>query len=45
MKLTAKLLFVVVLLMLPAMASAQQDPFGAVDTIWAEVSKVDDLNW
>lgn len=46
MTLTKKLmLFAFALMLLPAVASAQIDQFGAVDTIFAELSKIDDFNW
>ncbi len=36
---------IALLLMIPAAVSAQQDAFGAIDTVWAEVAKVDNHNW
>jgi hypothetical protein len=46
MKLIAiKVLLTVCLLVLPLAASAQVDPFGAPDTIYAEIAKLDNMNW
>ena len=46
MKMTAKILATLVLLIpMPLAVSAQQDAFGATDTVWAEVSRIDSLNW
>lgn len=46
MTLTKKLiLFAFALMVLPAIASAQVDQFGFVDTVYAELSKIDDFNW
>jgi len=46
MKLTAKgfAIFLMVLT-LPALSIAQTDPFGDVDTIYADLAKIDDFNW
>lgn len=33
------------ILLLPAMALGQKDNFGALDTVYADVQKIDDLNW
>ncbi|HUV29484.1 MAG TPA: hypothetical protein VMY05_00135 [Acidobacteriota bacterium] len=33
------------LVLLPVAATAQQDAFGAIDTVWAEVSRINDDNW
>jgi hypothetical protein len=32
-------------LLIPAIASAQKDNFGTLDTVYADVQKIDDLNW
>ncbi len=32
-------------LLIPAMASAQKDNFGTLDTVYADVQKIDDFNW
>ena len=40
-----KILLVTILLMLPVAASAQIDNFGVADTIYAEIAKINDLNW
>jgi hypothetical protein len=46
MKLIAKhVLLTACLLALPLAISAQVDPFGAPDTIFAEVAKLDNMNW
>jgi hypothetical protein len=46
MKMTAKIFVSLVLLIpMPLAVSAQQDAFGATDTVWAEVSRIDNLNW
>lgn len=46
MTLTKKLMLTMfVILALPIVASAQIDQFGAVDTVFAEVAKIDDFNW
>jgi len=46
MTITAKSLSALaLLLLLPAAGSAQQDAFGAIDTVWAEIAKIDSLNW
>ena len=36
---------ILVALFLPVAASAQVDLFGKLDTIYADVARVDDLNW
>ncbi|UCC43212.1 MAG: hypothetical protein JSU65_08670 [Candidatus Zixiibacteriota bacterium] len=46
MKLIVNLLTLLCLsVLVPGAASSQTDSFGAVDTVWAEVSKIDSLNW
>ncbi|MBD3403172.1 hypothetical protein GF420_09780 [candidate division GN15 bacterium] len=45
MKLTGIVICAAVLLCLPLAASAQSDPHGEVDTVYADVSRVDDQNW
>ncbi len=43
---TAKFfLFASALLLLPIVASAQVDSFGNIDTLYAELTKIDDQNW
>jgi len=39
------ILFVTGLLLLPVMSLAQTDPFGAPDTIYADLAKIDDFHW
>ncbi len=36
---------VLTLLFMPAISSAQVDHFGVVDTIYADVARIDDANW
>ncbi|MFQ6007526.1 MAG: hypothetical protein ACE5K8_01100 [Candidatus Zixiibacteriota bacterium] len=36
---------IVVMLTVPAFVSAQVDHFGKLDTVYAEVAKIDDYNW
>ena len=46
MRSTAKYAAAAVLLMsLPMTVPAQQDAFGAVDTVWVELTKIDSYNW
>ncbi len=40
-----KSVIILVALFMPVASIAQTDHFGAVDTVWAEVTKIDDLNW
>ena len=42
---TKVILIVTGLLLLPVLSSAQTDPFGAPDTIFADIAKIDDLHW
>src|SRR3989304_3074451 len=46
MRSTAKYVAAAVLLMsLPMTIRAQKDAFGTVDTVWAEIAKIDSYNW
>ena len=38
-------MFALVLLAIPVAVSAQVDNFGVIDTVYAEVTKIDDFNW
>ena len=42
---TKKLLLAALLSLLPLSAFAQIDNFGAVDTLYAEMFKINDYNW
>jgi hypothetical protein len=46
MKLIAKALLVLTILMLvPGLIQAQEDRYGARDTVYADLTKIDDTNW
>lgn len=36
---------VLLITLVPAMASAQKDAFGVVDTVYADLTRIDDFNW
>ncbi len=40
-----KILLIISLLLLPALASAQTDGFGKTDTLYADLAKIDAQNW
>ncbi len=42
---TRLILLMTGLLLLPVMSLAQADPFGAPDTIYADIAKIDDFHW